>query len=145
MTVQEYQCFNNWVFFKPWRGCWKSTCYFLCKWLRVIMTKDDGRKENKERGFERLPSFFFPPFLLVFLWFFILGNVFWFKFGRFFLYFEDSNGFKFLKLWIIILKIFKIPWVRSSTTRLQITGFKKFVLVDWTRRNHGNTVWNLCN
>ena len=53
------------------------------------------KKEKEGRGFGRLPSFFVPPFWL----FLIIVNprkLFWSKFGRF-LYFEDSNGFEFLK------------------------------------------------
>ena len=32
------------------------------------------KKEKEGMGFGRLPSFFFPPFLLVFLWFFVLSG-----------------------------------------------------------------------
>ena len=44
----------------------------------VVGNKDNrrGKKEKEERGFRRLPSFFFPPFLLVLSLSFILRNFF---------------------------------------------------------------------
>ena len=57
-----------------------------------------GQKEEKEgRGFGKLPSFFFPPFLLISHN--RLRHFFWSKFGRFLLYCEGLNIFEFFKFY----------------------------------------------
>ena len=69
----------------------------------VVGNKDKrGREKEKEgRGFGRSPSFFFPPFCLFsysFIEVVILVQI-W----SCFLCFEDSSGFEFLKILIILL------------------------------------------
>ena len=58
------------------RGCWKSTETSASS-LNFIYVNGGGsrdkkgrKKEKEGRGFGRLPSFFFPPFLFVFSKFF---------------------------------------------------------------------------
>ena len=67
-------------------------------WM-VVGNKDKrGRKKEKEgRGFGSSLSFFFPPSLWVFLMIVYFGYCFLVQIWSFFLYFEDSNGFEFLK------------------------------------------------
>ena len=61
-----------------------------------------GRKKAKEgRGFGRLPSFVFPPFLFVFSRFFLV--VFLVQIWLSFLCFEDSISVEFLKFSIVLL------------------------------------------
>ena len=82
--------------------CTSSTLFkALCGWFWVIKTKKDKRKKKKEGILEGSLLFYF----LLFCWFLIivdLRTIFWFKIKRF-SYFESSNGFKFLKFWIILL------------------------------------------
>ena len=66
-----------------------------------VETKKGRKKEKQGRGFGRLPSFFFPPFLFVFSKFFLL--VILVQIWLCFCYFEDSITFEFLKFLIVIL------------------------------------------
>ena len=63
------------------------------------------KKEKEGRGFGRLPSFFFPPFLFVFLTVcflvFCSGVVIFVQIWLCFLCFEDSIGFESLKFLIV--------------------------------------------
>ena len=70
-----------------------------------------GRNKEKGRGFglaKKKATFCLLFSFLLLCWFFsclfILGNVFWSKFARFFLQFEDLYSLEFLKFRIEIVK-----------------------------------------
>ena len=73
---------------------------FLCRWWWEIKTKEDERKKKKEGILEGCFLFYFLLFCWFFSCLFILGNFLVQIWSFFFLYFEDLNGFEFLKFWI---------------------------------------------
>ena len=75
-TFVENFLLSFFLVLKLWRGCWKSTETSASS-LNFIYVNGGGsgdkkgrKKEKEGRGFGRLPSFFFPPFLFVFSKFF---------------------------------------------------------------------------
>ena len=90
----------------------------------VVGVDKKGRKKEKEgRGFGRLPSFFFPPFLFFSKFFFVL--VILVQIWLFFCYFEDSITLESLKFLIVINKCVRCYCANPSTVEYKMGDLPK--------------------